>query len=122
MKLRIQGNSLRIRVTRPDLEQLRREQRLVDVLDLGGGSRFEYTLEIVAGDDLDASLDAGALHVRLPSRLAQPWYDDAEVGVRGIKALEGGDELVILIEKDFECLIPREGEDQSDHFPNPARA
>lgn len=113
---------MRIRVTRPDLEQLRREQRLVDVLDLGGGSRFEYTLEIVAGDDLDASLDAGALHVRLPSRLAQPWYDDAEVGVRGIKALEGGDELVILIEKDFECLIPREGEDQSDHFPNPARA
>ena len=29
-------------------------------------------------------------------------------------------ELSILLEKDFQCLIPREGEDQSEHFPNPA--
>ncbi|MGH8167708.1 MAG: DUF7009 family protein [Woeseiaceae bacterium] len=30
-----------------------------------------------------------------------------------------GDELSILVEKDFACLAPREGEDDSDKFPNP---
>jgi hypothetical protein len=27
--------------------------------------------------------------------------------------------LRILVEKDFACLAPREGEDESDMFPNP---
>ena len=32
----------------------------------------------------------------------------------------GGDEpLRILVEKDFACLVEREGEDDSDAFPHP---
>ena len=35
-------------------------------------------------------------------------------------ALEDGDSLKILVEKDFACLVAREGEDESDMFPHPA--
>lgn len=110
-----------MRLTRPDLERLKREQRLDDALTLGPESRFEYALRIVAGGELDANLNGSALEVRLPRHLAERWYDDREVGVRGTRAIGGGEGLTIVIEKDFECLIPRDGEDQSDHFPNPAR-
>jgi hypothetical protein len=30
--------------------------------------------------------------------------------------------LKILVEKDFACLAPREGEDESDMFPHPKAA
>ena len=32
---------------------------------------------------------------------------------------DNGDVLSILVEKDFACLAPREGEDESDMFPHP---
>jgi Family of unknown function (DUF7009) len=122
MKLRIQGNSLRIRVTRSDLDGLKRTGRIVETTAVGSGARFEYALEIGPGAELDASLGPSTIRVHLPRHLAEQWYDEREVGVRGTKSVGPGEDLVILIEKDFECLIPREDEDQTDHFPNPARA
>lgn len=47
MKLGIQGNSLRIRVTRPDFERLERDVRNDDMSMLGPKSRFEYAPRIV---------------------------------------------------------------------------
>jgi hypothetical protein len=37
----------------------------------------------------------------------------------GEQVLDDGAKLTILVEKDFACLTPREGEDESDMFPNP---
>ena len=37
----------------------------------------------------------------------------------GEQVLDDGAKLAILVEKDFACLAPREGEDESDMFPHP---
>ncbi|GIT14245.1 MAG: hypothetical protein CM1200mP36_00010 [Gammaproteobacteria bacterium] len=40
----------------------------------------------------------------------------------GEQSLDDGGRLKILVEKDFVCLAPREGEeDEADMFPNPRR-
>jgi hypothetical protein len=48
----------------------------------------------------------------------QQWAESEQVSIRSDKLLDDGEELRILIEKDFQCLAPRE-EDESDMFPHP---
>jgi hypothetical protein len=41
--------------------------------------------------------------------------------MRGTQRIGSGKSLAILIEKDFECLKPRAGDDPTDLFVNPAK-
>jgi hypothetical protein len=47
------------------------------------------------------------------------WASSEQVSITGEQQHNNGDKLVILVEKDFACLAPREGEDESDMFPHP---
>lgn len=85
-------------------------------------ARLDYRLEVADVETLTARLAAASLSITLPRRLAEPWYADGEVSVEGEQLCGDGRRLNILVEKDFACLIPREGEDQSDLFSNPAQA
>ena len=42
-----------------------------------------------------------------------------QVSIAANEALDDGDSLKILVERDFACLAPREDEDESDMFPHP---
>ena len=42
-----------------------------------------------------------------------------QVSIEADEALDDGDSLKILVEKDFACLAPREGEDETDMYPHP---
>jgi hypothetical protein len=57
--------------------------------------------------------------VRLPESLVLSWAATEQVSMAGEQALDEGRVLQILVEKDFACLAPREGEDESDMFPHP---
>jgi len=41
------------------------------------------------------------------------------VSISGEQVLADGDQLKILVEKDFVCLTNREDEDESDMYPHP---
>ena len=71
---------------------------------------------------VSAEFSDGRIEVSLPSAIATDWAsDETEVSIHGENKIAGG-VLVLLIEKDFECLDPREGEDQSNRFVNPKAA
>ena len=55
------------------------------------------------------------------ARPSTPWAAGNDVSLHGEQPLEHG-VLRILVEKDFTCVEPRDGEDQSDLYPNPATA
>lgn len=124
MKLRILGNSVRFRVSQAELAQLVGEGSVQDSVGFGPGARLVYRLEVTDGaaEAVSAGYDGGGVNVVLPRALVDVWQRPDEVSIRGEQPLPGGESLGILIEKDFTCLIPREGEDQSDLFPNPATA
>jgi hypothetical protein len=48
-----------------------------------------------------------------------PWAASELVSIDGEQGLDDGSVLRILVEKDFACLAPRAGEDESDMFPHP---
>ena len=121
MKLRIHENSIRLRVSRPELSQLRSRGRIDAELHIAAQSKFTYTLKVTVCESISAEFHDGHMTVELPQDMAAQWYSDSEVSVHGEQVSKGGPKLEVLIEKDFTCLAPREGEDQSDLFPNPVK-
>ena len=99
---------------------MQREGRVSAATAFPGGALLEYALE--ASPDVArpaARFAEGRLVLRLPPEIVRQWAGSEEVSISGTQPLDGGEELRILVEKDFRCLTPREGEDESDMFPHP---
>lgn len=123
MKLRIQGNSIRLRLKQGEVDELSRHGRVVDRVTFGPdeGQYLVYGLEVDdAATAIGLQASATQLLVRLPLERAAVWTSTDLVGLDG--TVDVGDEgmLTLLIEKDFVCLHKRPGEDESDNYPHPA--
>lgn len=103
------------------MSQLRTERVVRQHVEFGPGRRLVYELRTVTGGRVGASFDDGCIRVMLPRTAAERWQAPDEVSIRGEQELPGGGRLAILVEKDFQCLVPREDEDQSGLFPNPQK-
>jgi hypothetical protein len=119
MKLRIQDNSLRLRLTRPEVEQLARSGEVSASTGFPGDRSFRYTvLGASATTRVTASFDSHAVSVTIPEDVVRDWAGSEQVSISGSETLAEG-QLEILVEKDFACLAPREDEDASEMFPHP---
>jgi hypothetical protein len=94
MKLRLQGNSVRLRLTRSEVERLREIGLVEESVDFGAGEVLAY---------------------RLQSRLEQGPVKAAF----GLYAQSGP--LAISIEKDFRCLTRRLDEQEPNAYPHPGQ-
>jgi hypothetical protein len=113
MKLRIRGSSIRLRLTKPEVDALRSKGLVEDAAEFPGGARLRYALA-VDGARLGASFDAEGLVLRVPRDRAEAWCGSDEVGIAG----EDGPTR-ILIEKDWACVQPRSDEDPAEMYANP---
>lgn len=115
MKLRIRGDSLRLRLSRGEVEQMRAQGRVEDAIHFGS-KRLVYALMADAEVDAPrASFDGETIVVRVPTQTVHAWVDTDQVG---FDAEDGA--LRILVEKDFKCAVPRAGEEDYDGFDNPS--
>jgi hypothetical protein len=119
MKLRIKGASLRLRLTQGEIRALAEHGTVEEEVPFGPGVRLVYRLrKDAAAREISASYTGDVLEIRVPEALAGRWCGSQEVTLAHAQALPQG-ELQITLEKDFACLAPREGEDESDNFPHP---
>ena len=120
MKLRIKGDSLRLRLTQGEVQQLGENGSVEDRVRFGAGTALTYRLKRdAASSDIGATFANGTVEIRLPEKAALTWCRTDEVTLSGSQPAAQGAELRIVVEKDWRCLTPREGEDESDHFENP---
>jgi Family of unknown function (DUF7009) len=120
MKLRIKGDSLRLRLTQGEVSQLAEAGSVEDRVRFGAGATLVYRLRRDAAvSDVIAAFANGTVEVRLPEKAALAWCRSDEVALSGTQTVTVDSELRIAVEKDFRCLTAREGEDESDHFDNP---
>jgi hypothetical protein len=122
MKLRISGNSIRLRLLRSDVAKLIEGGRIAETLYLGPSAQasLTYALETEAGlTETRLRHQPSEIAIVLPREAAATWaaendrvgiYATVDVGVHG--ALE------LMVEKDFACLDLSDAENQ-DTFPNP---
>jgi len=118
MKLRIRGSSLRLRITKGEVERLRAGQMVVETVPFGP-SALSYALRVAETPAIHAHFEAGRIEVEVPRALAEEWLGSERVGIAAEQVVGEGGPLQILLEKDFACLKPRQGDDDSDAFPHP---
>ena len=114
MKLRLHGNSIRLRLNRTEVAEFIATGRLQDAIHFNGGSRLAYTLEMSTEAAAPrASLEADTIRIMVPEGDALDWARSDRVGICALDQ-----QLSILVEKDFQCLH----EPDPDAFPNPDAA
>ena len=118
MKLRLRGDSLRLRLDRSDVAGLMRTGRLDEAVALGAvpAERLVYSIRLVPGGlQPSTSFADHRIVVELPETSAREWAGGSAVGIYSDTAWG----LRIAIEKDFKCLENRTHEDDSDAFEHP---
>jgi hypothetical protein len=129
MKLRIKGNSLRLRLLRAEVEQFGRTGRVAEAIRFGASpaAQLSYILEADGeAQQITTSFADNQIIVTVPDRVARNWVESEQVSLTNEQAIEntrqnGASEnvLKILIEKDFVCLDRRDDPDNADAFPHP---
>jgi hypothetical protein len=115
MKLRIQGDSLRLRLTRSEVAGLHESGMVEQTAHFAGGHGLTYQILKGAGAAIRAELAEGAITVHVPAGAVEAWAMSDEVG---LAARDGA--LRIAIEKDFRCLTRPREEEEPDAYPHPA--
>lgn len=119
MKLRIQGNSLRLRLSQSEVAQFSKTGFVEDSIQFAPGASFTYTIETSSALPAPlASYQDHWLRVQVPATTAKEWFSTDRVAISADQPIEPEKALSILIEKDFQCLHGGEARDP-DAFPNP---
>jgi hypothetical protein len=119
MKLRINENSLRLRLTQKEVAQFRRSGRVDAAICFAPRRTFSYSIESVPdAAEVSAYLNDAAIRIVIPTGVAIPWADSDDVGIQAWQPTGDDLRLELLIEKDFQCLH-RTAEQDPDAYPNP---
>lgn len=115
MKLRIKGNSLRLRLTRPEVARLDAGEAVEESTEFTPDQVLRYRIQSGDGPDgLQASFESGVVVVTVAGSRIHRWAPSAEVGIYGSAGA-----LEITVEKDFRCLTRPEERSDPDVYPHP---
>lgn len=109
MKLRVEEDSLRLRLSEAEVAQFAATGRVAHALVFGPApdQRLVYALECLAASaaasDVQVRYAAGLLVVGVPAALAQEWTETEKNGFSAQIHVAEGQELRILVEKDLDC-------------------
>ena len=114
MKLRIQDNSLRLRLTQKEVARLGDQGSVEAAIRFSGDAVLKYSVSVLAeAEVVTVRYEHHAICVFLPVYKAEMWSQNNEVT---IEAFDSG--VQILVEKDFQCLH-RSAAGEPDNYPHP---
>ncbi|MCE7064332.1 DUF7009 family protein [Dyadobacter sp. CY326] len=118
MKIRIQRNSVRFRLSKTDIAQLSKTGFLKEET-IFMNARFGYAISRSTTDnELSATFEDGTIVLIMPEHLINGWAENDVVGFKANMQVNDAEPLHLLVEKDFKCL-DNVAEDQSDNYENP---
>lgn len=109
MKLRLEENSLRLRLSEDEVRHFAATGQVAYtiVFGPGPGQTLRYSLErlseAASTSTVQVRYEAGSLAVEVPATLARNWTDTENIGFKGQVLVAEGQELRILVEKDLDC-------------------
>lgn len=118
MKIRIKGDSIRLRLTKTDVQNLKKYGIVEESTIIGAQEIFKYSL--VSNQDIPsiaAEFRANKITVFLSQKETQILTETNEITVEGFQNNGKDKGLFLLVEKDLQCLDTT-SEDQSDMYEN----
>lgn len=118
MKVRIKGDSIRFRLTQTEVKTLSENGKIFESTNFG---MEQFTYGVVLDESithLKATFSKGCITLTMPKLEGTAWYENDIITFDHTLKTSQGNELYLLLEKDFTCL-DNTIEDQSDNYPNP---
>lgn len=109
MKLRIENQTLRLRLAPEDVAELVRAGRVAGAVAFppDGARRLVYELEVSADvEAASARFETERIAVTLPAPAARALTETELVGLEERLPLEGGSQLLLIVEKDLKPRRP----------------
>jgi len=122
MKLRIKGNSIRLRLGQSEVRRVAIDGTVEESTVFGPSKEECFGYALCASPEslqVSASFADRRLVIHVPTRVMHQWATTDQVGIRAHQRTMDDSELLILIEKDFECIDAPPDESPEDAFPNP---
>jgi len=116
MKLRIQGDSVRFRLTQSEVDQLLELGQIDSEINFPDGNKLSYALK--SSGEFHCSFDNDQVALSVPADAVNAWAKSDQVGISHRLKVPDDKILLILVEKDFKCLT-RSADEEGDMFPNP---
>jgi hypothetical protein len=114
MKLRIQDNSLRLRLNQKEVALLGEQGSVESAIQFPGDQTLRYSVHAQPdADKVGVRYDNNRISVRLPTDTVTEWAKNNGTTIEGYDA-----GVHILVEKDFRCLHRTDGS-EPDAYPNP---
>lgn len=121
MKIRIKGNSIRIRLSKSETTIFATKGYLEERTYFGN-SNFIYAVKSTEENTISADFINGSITMNVPKHLIEEWTASNLVALDYNMPLGNEKNLYLLLEKDFKCIDAVITEDQSDYFENPAKS
>ena len=119
MKLRIKGNSIRLRLLKSEVEQFAADGRISDETSFGANA-LRYTLAMsMDAESISGAFENNEIAVFIPEQAAKEWASNDKVGFEIEQPTGANGSLTIIIEKDFVCIDRPDDPDREDAYPNP---
>jgi hypothetical protein len=121
MKLRIKGNSLRLRLTRSEVAKLLDVGHIEETIHFSPEEQSRLTYSLRVEPDLTRATlryQGPEVVAVLPTKEATTWAQDNQVGIYATVDLGPRGTLDLIVEKDFACVDGSDA-DNLDTFPNP---
>lgn len=116
MKIRCENNSIRFRLRKSEIAQLRAGANVRTEVFFATGLGFSWEIWVDPSAE-NARADGYGSHVSvaLPLETAAQWIDSEEVNLEFFQPIDREHRLHVLVEKDFPCK-DRPSEDKADFF------
>ena len=119
MKLRIKGNSIRLRLLRTEVEQFAAERAISDEINFGANA-LRYTVAMSPdAESISAEFAGNEIIISVPEADARRWTAGDEVGFEVAQSIGADTPLTIIVEKDFVCIDRPDDPDRENAYPNP---
>lgn len=119
MKIRIKDSTIRLRLSKMDINTLSEEGCVLSECQISIGNTLKYMISLSDKEEISIKMKYNTIDLKVPYDQLQTFFQEDQVGFDFTidNGVEGG--LYILVEKDFQCLIPRSQEDESNLYVNP---
>ena len=122
MKLRIKGNSIRLRLLQSEVKRLESAGTISEETRFGirTDQTLKYAIAVTDGvEELTTEFSDNQILVMLPEETALAWCRGDAIGMEKTIEIDGETSLHVLVEKDLECIGRPDDPDRADAFPHP---
>ncbi len=118
MKLRIKGNTIRLRLSQQEVAGVVEQGRVESSINFGN-KELVYALNSVEVSEIFTEFKNDAINVFAPKATVLEWAEGNATGFERNVQINQDNAVFVLVEKDYQCLTERPNEDESDLFKNP---